>query len=267
MSDQGSRWSRTEASRLTSNFGYSVAAVCEGDGSLGQVDHPVAVASAGATVIMLSISRSALDAEPDALIASAVRQLLSEATEGDSSGNAITSRIRVRLCQLFDAGAFRGAVPKGIALTVSDDGCTSFTRFGPVAVAAIDDGAVNLLHADDRFPALQRLGVPIEQLVPSHAAADPLLLAVSSLTQLSPCAQDSVAQAEVPRNGTIALLSRAVVPLVLPQPGAPLQAWITADAAWNHGMSGAVVEVFRWGQQPVPSIQSGYGDLASKTST
>ena len=239
------RWNQAEEVHdLAFGFGYSIATVGEGSGSLSHLDFPVAVASSGSMLIMLSLSRGVMHSEPAALVSSTLHRIL----EGENIGQRASTEIegaRARLWRLFEDGKLHGATPKGAILTVSGEGESSIFRFGPVAVATVSDGVVEPLHADDRFPAIKRLGVPLEQILPTADSLDPLVLSVSSLVQLDPEHAGGALHTRVPKNGLLTLMSRAVVPFDLPAPGSSLESWAEADAGWRYGMSGAVVHVFR----------------------
>ena len=251
MNNPSSRWTLTsDAVDLDFGFAYTAAAVRQDHGALSELDHPVAIASAGPAVLMLSLSRGAMDVDPSGLTVTIMNQLLAEADEDASLASETIRRVRTRLWQLFGEGAFRGAVPKGFVLVMSGDGRASISGFGAGGVAAVSDRGVNLLHMDDRFRALQQQGLALEKVLPSYATVDPLVLAVSSLTQLDPQSQETIIHAEVPAEGTIMLMSRAIVPIVLPPSGASLEEWSVAEAGWTHGMSGAVIQVFRRGGEP-----------------
>jgi hypothetical protein len=240
------RWTRVrDVHSLGFGFAYAAAVANEDGGRLADLDYPVSIGSAGSTLIMLSVSRGTLAPNPTSLAPTIVERLLAEVQHPGSSAGSTTARIQARLWELFGSGAFQGAVPKGVVLTILDRDSASVVRFGPVAVAMVCDGAVEPLHSDDRFPALQRQGVRLEQVAPALAAADQQVLAVSSLIQLDPATAAGAIHARLPQAGTIVLLSRAVVPFVLPRAGASLHTWASAESGWQHGMSGAVIQVFR----------------------
>jgi hypothetical protein len=104
---------------------------------------------------------------------------------------------------------------------------------------------VEPFHPDDRFPALQRLGTRLEDILPTAKLVEPLVLAVSSVTQLDPALQSGGFQTVLPPEQSLMLLSRGAVPFTVPDGGVTLPDFARAEAGWMHGMTGVVVQIFR----------------------
>jgi hypothetical protein len=172
--------------------------------------------------------------------------LLETVKDGSAGGATIATRARKRLWELLESGAFYEGIPHGVVLTMSKSGEAVGFRFGPVGLAAVSDAGVRLLHADDRFPALEKLGAKL----PDRTLADPLVSAVSSLTQLAPEDGGSPVSYLTQPNEAVMLLSRGALPFSLPVETSALGQWARLDAGWRHGMSGAVVQVLRKGERP-----------------
>ncbi len=213
-------------------------------GPLAWVSASVDVDVVGATVIMLSLSDSMAAELRSSLQRRLMADLLEAARAAGASPHAVVSETRKRLWEIVDAGTLHAGLPSVVVLSVSPGGEICASKVGPMAVAVLGYGLIQLLHPDDRFAALERMGVDLG--IP-RVFDNPLLRSVTCLYMIEPDGEQM--SGEVPRRGAAMLFSGGAYPFPAPSDPIRVDAWNRLEAGRTHGMNATVASVY-WKDAP-----------------